>query len=254
MVREGDHLSALAQRFRTSASAIVALNPGLRSRGLRAGMTLSICPGKGYAMRQDAPTEADIETAQAGVVGVESAKADGSARQALYARMRLVWLQHVYWTRMVLLSIAERLADQTEVTARLMQNPQDIAEAFAHYHHAAATKPLERLLTEHLQTGGELITALRDGDMAQAERLNNRWYTNADDMASALNDMNPYYDYADMREMLYTHLELTAKEVALRLAREYAADIAAFGEVEREALDMSDALSGGLMKLFPQKF
>ena len=90
VVREGDHLSALAQRFRTSASAIVALNPGLRSRGLRAGMTLSIRPGKGYAMRQDAPTEADIETAQAGVVGVESAKADGSARQALYARMRLV--------------------------------------------------------------------------------------------------------------------------------------------------------------------
>ena len=172
----------------------------------------------------------------------------------LLAGMRLVWSQHVYWTRLLLISIAERLKDQNATTARLLQNPADIAKIFAQYYPVSAAATIEQLLTEHLQIGAALITALRDEQTAQAQALTRRWYQNADQMADAFSGINPFYEREVVRNMLYTHLELTTKEVAARLAGNYPEDIAAFDQVERQAMEMADHFSAGLMHQFPQRF
>ena len=172
----------------------------------------------------------------------------------LFNGMRLLWMQHVYWTRMLLISIAERLNDQPEVTARLLQNPYDIARLYQEYYSADAADTIARLLTEHLQIGAELITALRDKKTAEANSLNRQWYINADKMADAFSGINPYYNREELRRMLYRHLELTTQEVAMRLAGNYSADIEAFGEVEQEAISMADYFSFGIMKQFPERF
>lgn len=172
----------------------------------------------------------------------------------LLAGMRLVWSQHVYWTRLLLISIAERLKDQNANTARLLQNPADIAKIFAQYYPVSAAATIEQLLTEHLQIGAALITALRDEQMVQAQALTRRWYQNADQMADAFSGINPFYEREVVRNMLYTHLELTTKEVAARLAGNYPEDIAAFDQVERQAMEMADYFSAGIMHQFPQRF
>ncbi len=172
----------------------------------------------------------------------------------LLAGMRLVWSQHVYWTRLLLISIAERLKDQSATTARLLQNPADTAKIFARYYPAGVASTIEQLLTVHLQIGAELITALRNGQTEQAQALTRRWYQNADQMADAFSGINPFFEREAMRSMLYTHLELTIKEVAARLAGNYPADIAAFDQVEREAMEMADYFSAGVMHQFPQRF
>lgn len=152
---------------------------------------------------------------------------------------------------MLLISIAERLKDQDAVTARILQNPNDIAKIFAHFYSQDVAETIAQLLTEHLQIGAALITALRDKN-PQAEMLNRQWYMNADKMAGAFSNINPYYHQEDMREMLYRHLDLTKQEVAMRLAGNYSADIKAFDTVEEEALIMGDTFSSGLMRQFPQ--
>ena len=168
--------------------------------------------------------------------------------------MRLRWSQHVYWTRMLLLSIAERLYDLDATTARLMQNPKDIADIFAVYYGPQTAKAIADLLTEHLQIGAELITALRDEQTAKANALDHAWYINADKMAHAFADINPYYEYRMMRDMLYRHLDLTKQEVAMRLKKDYPADIKAFDAVEAEAMMMADLFTSGIMWQFPQMF
>ena len=140
--------------------------------------------------------------------------------------MRLVWEQHVYWTRMLLISIAHRLPDKDATETRLMRNPGDIAEIFAHFYGKDAGQTIESLLTEHLQIGGELITALRDGKTAEAAALNQKWYINADKMAAAFASLDPGCDREELRRMLYHHLSLTADEVSKRLAGDYAALLA----------------------------
>jgi hypothetical protein len=166
-------------------------------------------------------------------------------KAALKECMRIVWLQHVYWTRMLVISIAERLSDQADTTARLLRNPKDIACIFARYFSHVHVAEVERLLTEHLQIAAELVTALRDGDSKAAE-LDKNWYINAEQMAKALHIMNPCYDFYESRQMLFMHLDLTKKEVAARLAKKYKEDIEAFAAVEKEAISMADMFTCGI--------
>jgi len=231
-IRPGDTLYRLARHYHTSVPAIMALNPAADPYNLQIGSELTICPGEG---------------SQSGCPNFEK-------QLELMNTMRLVWLQHVYWTRMLLISIAERLGDLDAVTARLLQNPGDIARIFAVYYGHDVAGAIEQLLTEHLQIGAELITALRDGETDKAVTLNHQWFENADKMATAFSGVSPYYPLEDTRNMLYRHLDLTTQEVVKRLSADYPADIEAFGAVEDEALMMADSFSSGLMRQFPQMF
>ena len=168
--------------------------------------------------------------------------------------MRLAWSQHVYWTRMLLISIAEGLADETDVTNRLLENPKDIANIFAQYYPQEVATLIEQLLTEHLQLGAELIKASKAGDSAMIEELNILWYANADKMADAFSSINPYYNQEEVRNMLYSHLNMTKQEVAMRLAKDYPEDIKAFNDVEAGAMSMADYFVQGIMRQFPHKF
>jgi len=168
--------------------------------------------------------------------------------------MRFVWEQHVYWTRMLLLSIAHRLEDQQYVTGRLLRNPHDIADIYEKYYGKEIAGKIAALLTEHLQIGAKLITALRDKQSEEAGKLTKQWYINADKMAEAFSSINPHYNLEELRKMLYKHLELTTQEVAMRLAGNYKADIEAFDQVEHEAISMADYFSFGIMNQFPYKF
>lgn len=238
VIREGDNLYQLARYYQTTVPSILAQNPNLDPYNLQIGASIVICPGENFAMHPTNPPTCPNPTQQI----------------ALINHMRLVWLQHVYWTRMLLISIADRLRDQSAVTNRLLQNPNDIADIFSNYYSADVAKLIAQLLTEHLKIGAALITALRDGKTTEANNLNRQWYLNADKMADAFASINPYYLREDVRKMLYDHLKLTTQEVAMRLAGNYTADIEAFHKVEQEVLSMADYFTSGLMRQFPQKF
>ena len=160
--------------------------------------------------------------------------------------MRLLWAQHVYWTRMLIISICERLRDQNDVARRLLKNPGDIAAVFAKYYPQSVAQNISDLLTEHLQIGANLITALRDQKTKEADGLNREWHANADKMADYFASINSKYDCEELRKMLYEHLALTAREVNMRLKQDYPADIEAFNQVEREAMKMADYFTAGL--------
>lgn len=234
IIQKGDNLYHLANRYNTTVPAIWSRNPGIDPYNLKPGSMLVICPGSNTIIRPG--------------------MSNGEEEMNLSNSMRKTWQQHVYWVRMLLISIAERLRDQNDVSARLLQNPKDIANIFGDFYNPAAAKTIENLLTEHLQIGAGLITALRDGQTAEANRLDRQWYINADKMADALSSLNPYYSRDDLRNMLYSHLDLTKQEVAMRLAGRYAADIDAFNKVEQEAMNMADTFTDGIISQFPQKF
>lgn len=77
----------------------------------------------------------------------------------LLKSMNLAWEQHIIWTRMLLISIAENLKDLDATQARLLQNPKDIANIFRTYYGNTIANTIENLLTEHLIIGKDLIVA-----------------------------------------------------------------------------------------------
>jgi len=240
IIRQGDNLYQLARYYQTTVPKLLALNPTVDPYNLQIGSGLIICPGEEFGALPENPNP--------------PACPNREKQTQLINEMRLRWSQHVYWTRLLLISIAHRLKDLDATAARLLKNPDDIAKIFAGYYTPEVAKAISSLLTEHLQIGANLITALRDGQSAAAAQLDRQWYRNADKMARAFGSINPYYKEDEMRKMLYRHLDLTKQEVARRLAGDFAGDIKAFDEVEKEAIMMADTFTSGIMAQFPQMF
>ena len=113
---------------------------------------------------------------------------------------------------------------------------------------------IERLLTEHLEIGKNLIVALKDKNETEAEELSKKWYQNADAMADLFNRINPFYPRERVRNMFYDHLRLITDEVKARLRGDYKADIEAYDLVQKEALEMSRFFVNGIVMQFPNLF
>lgn len=173
---------------------------------------------------------------------------------SLLTSMNLAWLEHVFWTRLLLISIAENLGDLEATKARLLENLKDIADIFRKYYGNDIANTLQDLLTQHLEIGGDLITALKNENQQLASKLNKKWYLNADEMANLFSHINPFYPHKEIQNMLHEHLRLTTEEVAARLKKDYTADIKAYDIVQDEVLKMSQFFVNGIVRQFYSMF
>lgn len=198
---------------------------------------LAVCPPCPYTQTSSG-SAADTNTARM------------QQKQELNNQMRQAWTQHVYWIRIMMVSILDRGEDQRAVTARLLENPADIADIFAAYYPAENIEKIEQLLKTHLQDGASLVTALRGGDQKRAEELNRNLYANGQQLAAALGQMNPYYNQNVLRDMIYRHIDQGNRQTVNHLAKNYQQDIKEFDKAEEEALSMADYLAEGINQQF----
>jgi hypothetical protein len=181
---------------------------------------------------------------------------DISAKQlAFHDAMRKLWEDHVTWTRLFLVSAAANLPDKGATTERLLQNQVDIGNAIKAYYGDAAGEKLTLLLKAHIITAAELVAALQANDAAKVRDASKRWTANADEIAAFLSGANPKnWPYADMKQMMHEHLNLTTAEVQARLKGDWTADISAYDKIHAQILHMADMLSNGIISQFPAQF
>ena len=186
---------------------------------------------------------------------VSIVNADSVKEAALRDAMRILWEDHIIWTRMFIVSAAADLPDKTVATERLLQNQVDIGNAIKPYYGDAAGDKLTALLKEHITTAAEIVTAAKAGDKPKQDDATKRWLVNADQIAAFLSDANPKnWPRAEMQKMMRDHLNLTTEEVVARLQGNWTADIAAFDKVHEQILHMADMLSAGIVKQHAAKF
>ena len=231
-IRQGDTLYNLAIQYGTTVQNIIDTNVALNPYNLRVGQQIYIYPN----YEQDMSYWVSMNQVQ------------------LLKQMNLVWEQHIMWTRMLLISIAENLKDLEATQARLLRNPKDIADVFRRFYGNVVANRIQQLLTEHLTIGKDLIVALKNKNQEEATRLNTKWYQNADEMAEAFSSINPFYPREEIRNMLYQHLRLTTNEVNNRLQGNYVEDINSYDMVQKEILRMSQFFVNGIVKQFPNLF
>ena len=172
--------------------------------------------------------------------------------------MRKLWEDHIVWTRQFIVSAATEsgnLPDIGPTTDRLLANQGDIGDALRPFYGDAAGDQVTALLRDHILTAAELVAAAKAGDAAAVETASDAWYRNADDIAAALNGLNPrYWPLAEMQDHMRDHLDLTLEEAVARLEGRYADDIAAYDEIHVQILAMADMLSDGIIAQFPGSF
>ena len=178
-----------------------------------------------------------------------------SKRAAFQDAMRKLWVDHIVWTRVFIISAVADLPDKAAATDRLLKNQSDIGEAIKPYYSNAAGNKLTTLLREHITTAAEVVTAAKGGDKVKQDDATKRWFANADQIAAFLSEANPKsWPRAEMQKMMRDHLNLTTDEAVARLQSNWAADIAAYDKVNEQILHMADMLSAGIISQHAEKF
>ena len=177
------------------------------------------------------------------------------SRSDFRADMRKLWEDHITWTRIFLITAIDGLPSKDATTQRLLQNQADIGNAIKPFYGDDAGAQLAGLLKGHILLAAEVVGAAKAGDETKKNDAAKRWTNNADSIAAFLAKANPKnWTESDLKSMLHDHLAMTTDEATAHLKKDWTADIAAYDKVHEQILKMSDALSSGVIKQFPDKF
>ncbi|WP_379967809.1 acetylglutamate kinase [Ectobacillus sp. sgz5001026] len=168
--------------------------------------------------------------------------------------MRLLWEQHVTWTRMVILSLIFNLPDLDVAITRLLQNAPDMGNSIKPFYGENIARKYSDLIKDHLVIAADLVKAAKAGNKSAASIAERKWYSNADEIVEFLHSIIPYLSKEGFRKMFYEHLALTKSEAVSILSKDYKSGVQMYDKIEKEALEMADAISEGVIKQFPHMF
>jgi hypothetical protein len=180
--------------------------------------------------------------------------ATGPEQISLQLALRRLWSDHVIWTREYVVAAIANAPDAQAVAGRLLANQEHIGSAIVPFYGEQAGAALTDLLKQHIMIAVDLIEAAKAGEAEKFADADRRWDQNARDIASLLSSANPNWPEADVVDLLRQHLKLTKDEATARLQRRWDDDIEAFDQILTEILTVSDVLSAGIVKQFPDRF
>jgi hypothetical protein len=194
--------------------------------------------------QSEAPTPQTVAVSLAGL----------SQKVELRTTLRNLWGDDVTFTRNAIISIAASLPDVDSVSARLMKNQEDIANALKPYYGADTATKLTSLLKERVALAVAAFKTAKAGDKTKLAAAQKKSSDNAKAIADFLAEANPHWDKAKMQAMLQKHLDLTTAEATNRLAKNWDGDIKAYDAGHDQMLTFADAIADGIAKQFPSKF
>ena len=177
-----------------------------------------------------------------------------NAAWSLKTNLRKLWADHVIWTREYLVAAIAATQDAPAAAGRLLKNQEHLGNAIVPFYGQAAGNGLTDLLKQHIMIAVDLVAAAKAGHQEQFQEHDRRWTQNAHDIAAFLAGANPNWPAQDVADLLNLHLELTKKEAVARLTEKWEEDIAAFDDIFTEIMTVSDTLSEGIIKQFPDRF
>ena len=164
---------------------------------------------------------------------------------------RMLWGQHVMWTRMVMIGILFELPELEFSTQRLLRNARDFANALGIFYDDEVAQSFENLFSKHITIAAELINAANAGDTNQVDAIWQRWADNANQIAEFLGSINPNWNSEDWSAMLMEHLELLGDNLTNLLEKNYQASVEGFDNIEMQAMEMADMMAEGIAIQFP---
>ncbi|HAM80300.1 MAG TPA: hypothetical protein DCO80_05750 [Ornithinibacillus sp.] len=168
--------------------------------------------------------------------------------------MRSLWEEHVAWTRMAIISITFDLPDLNEVLTRLLKNATDMGNMIRRLYGDTVAATYGNLIKEHLLIAADLVKAAKAGNTTAAQEAEKKWYRNADEIAKFLSTVNPFLTEKAVKDMFYTHLDLTKQEAIYMINKDYQKDIQVYDAIEKEARQMADAISDAMILHYPVMF
>ncbi len=168
----------------------------------------------------------------------------------LMNELRKLWVEHVLWTRLFIISAVAEFPDLEVTAKRLLRNPSDFAKIFEIFYGKQKAEIFRSLLDEHLKIASSIVEVVKQGNEKSMEQYSKLWYANADRIAAFLASINPCWSEEEWENLLHDHLQMTTDEVLARLNEEYGKDSILFDIIEEQAFIMADVMTAGMIKQF----
>src|SRR5919112_3349598 len=165
-----------------------------------------------------------------------------------------LWVEHIVWTRQYVVAAAADQPDASFAAERLLKNQEDIGNAIEPFYGNQAGNQLTSQLKDHITIAVDLLEAAKSGNSTALEEIEEKWYANADELATFLSVANPNWTKEDMLNMLNEHLSLTKTEAVARLTGDYATDVTTFDALYKHAISMGDEITIGIVNQFSERF
>ena len=275
-VRPYDTFWMLAQVFNTTADSIMELNPGVDPKNLQVGHVITIRPGFQYyspypidnnmmndnmmnnnTMNNNMMNNAMMNNGMMNNNMMNNGMMNGDMMDDsgmlpdLTDYFRMLWGQHVIWTRLVVLGIIYDLPELEFSTKRLLRNATDFANALRPFYGNEAAQTFENLFKQHITIAAEFANAAKANDTKQVDTIWQRWIDNANQIAEFLGSINPNWSTEDWSAMLMEHLELLGNNIMSFVNQDYQKAVEEFDEIERQAMEMADMMADGIAAQFP---
>lgn len=231
-IKYGDTLYILAERFNTTIEEIIDANPGINPSNLQTGQIIWI------------PCTDDL---------LQSIEVNNNVL-LLNNLFRTLWEQHIAWSRMVMMGIVYGLQESDLSLTRLLRNPIDFEKVFAVYYGNDIARKVALLFTKHLLITVEIIKAIKVKNEEKLKLENSKWYNNVDDIAFFFAGINPYWTIEEWKELLKDHIELIKAEVSYFLGENYDNNALIYDDMEKQALEIADLMTVGIVEQFPGSF
>jgi len=206
----------------------------------------------GCVSQQPTPTPTPTPTVTAQPTA--SPKLYSQAEADSMMQWRVLWTDHAVWTRLYIIESLDNSSGADAAAARLLKNQEDIGNAIKPYYGDAAGTQLTELLREHILIAVAIINDVKAKNTTAQAADEAEWTRNADEISAFLAGANPNWPLADVKDLMHMHLSTTKTELVARYSENYTADVQAWDAVYAHILTMSDAISGGIIKQYPEKF
>lgn len=171
-------------------------------------------------------------------------------------KMRKLWSDHVFWTRLFIKSASFDSPDLSLTENRLLRNQEDIGKLFGKYYGEKIEVKLTNLLKEHIIGAGKIVIAVKNKTSEEDTKLLiKEWYDNAEHISKFLFNLNKEnWTLKILNDAMKKHLDDTLSEAGHALNNEFDKDIEDFDNIYNHILNLSDVLSLGIIKQFERKF
>lgn len=173
--------------------------------------------------------------------------------EGLKEKERILWDEHIFWTRNYIISKLEGLKDKDKVLERLIKNQEDIGNSFMQYYDEEVGENITKLLKQHILIADNVVEAAKGGNKEELKKYDDQWHSNADEIVDYLYKINSNYDKKVLKDLFYTHLALLTDQVIARIGNSYDDEISAFDQGEEHIIMLADTISSGIAKQFYDK-
>jgi hypothetical protein len=159
-----------------------------------------------------------------------------SARRLSRSDMRVLWEDHVDVD-----AAGDHQPDGPARRTRRRRSPRsrepdDIGNAVKPFYGKAAGNKLTAELRKHILIAADVIAAAKAGDQAKLADAQARWRSNANDIARSWRVSTRATGSGEDEGEMSKHLALTTQEAVARLQGRWAADVAAYDQVQHHIL------------------